>query len=36
MSYGNPYKHIINNAFIPFNDAMTSEKKLSNQKQEFV
>ena len=34
MSCGNPYKHILENAFIPFIDAMSSEKKLSDEKLE--
>ena len=34
MSFGNPYKHIIKNAFTPFIDAMSSEKKLSDEKLE--
>ena len=34
MSFGNPYKHIIKNAFTPLIDAMSSEKKLSDEKLE--
>ena len=34
MSCGNPYKHMIKNAFTPFIDAMSSEKKLSDEKLE--
>ena len=34
MSCGNPYKHWIKNAFTPFIDAMSSEKKLSDEKLE--
>ena len=29
MSCGNPYKHMIKNAFTPFIDAISSEKKLT-------
>ena len=32
MSCGNPYKHIIKNAFTPFIDNMSWEKKLSDEK----
>ncbi len=32
MSCGNPYKHMIKNAFTPFIDAMSLEKKLSDEK----
>ncbi len=34
MSCGNPYKHKIQNAFIPFVDAISSEKNLSDKKLE--
>ena len=34
MSCENPYKRIINNTFAPFSDAMSSEKKLSDEKLE--
>ena len=34
MSCGNPYKHMIKNAFRPFSDDMSSEKKLSYEKLE--
>ena len=34
MSCGNPYKHMIKNAFTPFSDAMSLEKKLSDEKLE--
>ena len=34
MSCGNPYKHMIKNALTPFIDAMSSEKKLSDEKLE--
>ena len=36
MSCGNPYKHMLKNAFRPFIDAMPSEKKLSDKKLEFI
>ena len=34
MSYGNPYKHIIQNAFTPFINAISSAKNLSDKKLE--
>ena len=34
MSCRNPYKHMIQNAFTPFINAMSSEKKLSDEKLE--
>ena len=34
MSYRNPYKHMIKNACTSFIDAMSSEKKLSDEKLE--
>ncbi|KGF97103.1 hypothetical protein EU96_1744 [Prochlorococcus marinus str. MIT 9302] len=34
MSCGNTYKHMIKNAFTPFWDAISSEKKLSDEKLE--
>ena len=34
MSCGNPYKHMIKNAFKPFIDGISSEKKLSDEKLE--
>ena len=34
MSFGNPYKNIIKNAFTPFSDTISSEKKLSDEKLE--
>ena len=34
MSCGNPYKHMIKNAFTPFIDPTSSEKKLSDEKLE--
>ena len=34
MSCGNPYKHMIKNAFKPFIDEMWSGKKLSDEKLE--
>ena len=34
MSCGNPYKHMIKNAFTYFIDAMSSEKKLCDEKLE--
>ena len=36
MSCVNPYKHMIRNAFVPFSDAMSSEKKLSDEKLECI
>ena len=34
MSFINPYKHIIKNGSSPFSDAMSSDKKLSDEKLE--
>ena len=34
MSYGNPYKHMIKNGFTHFSDAISSEKKLRDEKLE--
>ena len=34
MSCGNPYKHIMRNAFTSFIDAISSEKNLSDEKLE--
>ncbi len=34
MSCGNPYKHIIQNAFTPFIDAISLENNLSDEKLE--
>ena len=34
MSWGNPYKHFINNAFTTLCDAISSERKLSDRKLE--
>ena len=34
MSCGNPYEHIIKNAFTPFIDKILSENKLSDEKLE--
>ena len=34
MSCGNPFNHMIKNAFTSFIDAISSEKKLSDQKLE--
>jgi len=34
MSWGNPYKHMIKNAFTPFGDTISSEKNLSDEKLE--
>ena len=36
MSCGNPYKRMVKNAFTPFIDAMSSEKKLSDEKFECI
>ena len=34
MSFGNPYKHMIKNAFTPFIESVSSEKNLSDKKLE--
>ncbi|MBO8219736.1 hypothetical protein [Prochlorococcus marinus] len=34
MSCGNPYKHMMQNTYTPFIDAMSSEKNLSYEKLE--
>ena len=34
MSYGNPYKHMLKNAFTPFIHTVSSGKKLSDEKLE--
>ena len=34
MSRRNPYEHMLKNAFTPFIDNMSSEKKLSDEKLE--
>ena len=34
MSCGNPYKHMLKNSFTPFINAISSEKKLSDEKLE--
>ena len=36
MSCGKPYEHIIKNAFSSFIDTMNPEKKLSDEKLEFM
>tara|TARA_B100000282_G_C31309688_1_gene299355 strand:+ start:110 stop:280 length:171 start_codon:yes stop_codon:yes gene_type:complete len=36
MSCGNPYKHIIENALTSFIDAISSEKKLSDEQLEYM
>ena len=36
MSCGNSYKNIKKNALTPFSDAMSSEKKWSDEKLEFM
>ena len=34
MSYGNPYKHMVQNAFTPFMEAISSKRTLSDEKLE--
>ncbi len=36
MSCGNPYKHMIKNAFTPFSDDISSENKFSDEKLECI
>ena len=36
MSCGNPYKHMMQNTYSPFIDAMSSEKNLSYEKLEYM